>query len=371
MTSGWRSPARSPRRWDRSPRSSTGSASSLDLDRREDANLGLFHVEPSFKPPSGIGLRLDAGVVKGGGYLFTDPANHEYAGALELEMFSWSVKAIGVLTHRPGGGWSLLLFVYAQFPPYPLAFGFTLNGIGGLVGVQHGVDIVQLSAGMKTKAFDDILFPADPVGDAPRIINRLRTLFPVTPRALTIGPMVDIGYGTPRILFIRLGIIVQADNVFGSGTGDFAIARIVLIGQLRVAIGPTKSDPDQAVVRLIVDILGFWDWADKRYGFMARLRDSRLGPVDITGGLGVWGEYGDHPRFLLAAGGFNPRFKDVPAEMGGALDRLGAGFKVGRAELKLTGYFAHHAGHRSRPGSTCPRRARSARSASRGRSAST
>ena len=114
----------------------------LDLDRREDANLGLFHVEPSFKPPSGIGLRLDAGVVKGGGYLFTDPANHEYAGALELEVFSWTVKAIGVLTHRPGGGWSLLLFVYAQFPPYPLPFGFTLNGIGGLVGVQHGVDLV-------------------------------------------------------------------------------------------------------------------------------------------------------------------------------------------------------------------------------------
>ena len=312
----------------------------LDLDRREDANLGLFHVEPSFKPPSGIGLRLDAGVVKGGGYLFTDPANHEYAGALELEVFSWTVKAIGVLTHRPGGGWSLLLFVYAQFPPYPLPFGFTLNGIGGLAGVQHGVDLVQLSAGMKTKAFDDILFPADPVGDAPRIINRLRTLFPVTPRALTIGLMVDIGYGTPRFLYIRLGIIVQADNVFGSGTGDFAIARIVLIGQVKVALGPTKSDPDQAVVRLIVDILGFWDWADKRYGFMARLRDSRLGPVDVTGGLGVFGEYGAHPRFILAAGGFNPRFKDVPAEMGGALDRLGAGFKVGSAELKITGYFA-------------------------------
>ena len=312
----------------------------LDIDRRDDANLGLFHVDPAFKAPSGIGLRLDAGIVKGGGYLYSDPANREYAGALELEIGKWSVKAIGVLTERPGGGWSLLLFVYAQFPPYPLGFGFTLNGIGGLAGLQHGVDLVALSAGMKTKAFDDILFPVDPVGDAPRIVNRLRTLFPLAPRALTIGLMVDLGWGTPRIMFIRLGIIVQADNVFGSGTGDFAIARIVLVGQLRVAIGPTKSDPDKTVVRLIVDILGFWDWAVKRYGFLARLRDSRLGPVDVTGGLGVWGEYGEHPRFLLAAGGFNPRFKDVPAEMSRATDRLGAGFKVGSTELKFTGYFA-------------------------------
>jgi hypothetical protein len=312
----------------------------LDMDRREDANLGLFHVDPTFKSPSGIGLRLDAGIVKGGGYLYVDEANHEYNGALELEIGKWSIKAIGVLSERPDGGWSLLLFIYAQFPPQPIGFGFTLNGAGGLAGLQHGVDIVALSAGMKTKAFDDILFPVDPVGDAPRIINRLRTLFPLAPRALTIGLMVDLGWGTPRVIYIRLGIIVQADNVFGEGTGDFAVARILLVGQVKVAIGPTKQDPDQAIIRLIVDILGFWDWAVKRYGFLARLRDSRLGPVDVSGGLGVWGEYGEKSNFILTAGGFNPRFKDVPAEMTGATDRLTAGFKVGKAELKITGYFA-------------------------------
>ena len=92
----------------------------LDVDRREeDANLGLFHVDPAFKAPSGIGLRLDVGIVKGGGYLYADPVNDEYAGALELQFGKWSVKAIGVLSQRPDGGWSLLLLVYAQFPPMP------------------------------------------------------------------------------------------------------------------------------------------------------------------------------------------------------------------------------------------------------------
>ncbi len=66
-----------------------------------------------FLPPKGIGLRLDAGVVKGGGYLFIDAERGEYAGALELTIVGvFSVKAICLITtKRPDGseGWSLLL----------------------------------------------------------------------------------------------------------------------------------------------------------------------------------------------------------------------------------------------------------------------
>ena len=178
---------------------------------------------------------------------------------------------------------------------------------------------------MKTKAFDDILFPANPVGDAPRIINRLRTLFPLAPRGADDRPD-----GRPRLGH-------AADHVHPP-RGHRPARQRLRLGERRLARSrgscssascrshrADEGRPRQAlIVRLIVDILGFWDWAQKRYGFIARLRDSRIGPVDITGGLGVWGEYGEHPRFLLAAGGFNPRFKDVPAEMSGAVDRLGA-----------------------------------------------
>lgn len=307
------------------------------LARNTPGNLGPVDLAIAFKPPGGIGVSIDAGIVKGGGFLFTDPANRQYAGALELRIGNVGVKAIGLLNATPGA-WSLLLFVYGQIPPIQLSFGFTLNGIGGMIGVRHGLDIPQLIAGMKTGAFDDILFPADPVGDAPRILNRLRTLFPVFARSLSLGPMFDIGWGTPRIIFIRIAILVQVDNVFGDQ--PVALARIVLAGQLRVLIGPTKEDANVTIVKLIVDILGFWDLDKKRYGFLARLRESKIAKIDITGGLAVFGEYGDKPRFLLAAGGFNPRFKDVPTEMGGGIDRLGAAFKVGRFNLTFTGYFA-------------------------------
>lgn len=312
----------------------------LDADRRENGNFGPFHLDLGFKPPNGVGLLFDFDILKGGGYLYADPANHEYAGAFELLLFGKiGIKIIGVLTTQPND-WSLLLLVYTVFPPVQLSFGLTLNGVGGLIGIQHGVDVPQLIAGMKTKAFDDILFPANPVGDAPRILNRLRTLFPQTPRAFTIGPMFDLGWGTPRIIFVRIGLLIQVANVFGEGDGDAALSQIVLVGQLRVEIGPTKEDASITIVKLIVDVLGFWDLDKKRYGFVALLRESKIAKIDITGSLAVWGEYGDQPRFLLAAGGFNPRFKDVPTEISGALDRLGAAFKVGKFSLTLTGYFA-------------------------------
>jgi hypothetical protein len=313
-----------------------GAAVAVDTN---GGNLGLLDLRPTLRPPTGVGLSIDLGPSVGGGFLSYDAQRGEYAGALELQLGKIGVKAVGVLSTGPGD-WSLALLLYAQVPPIQLGFGFTLDAIGGLIGVQRGVDVQQLITGMTNGAFDDILFPPDPVGDAPRILGRLRTLFPVRPGSLTVGPMVDVHWGKPLMLTARLAILIQLDNALGSGGGPLAVARVVVVGQLHVDVGPTEEEPYARVVRLTVDVLGFWDLADKRYGFLARLRDSTVGGVDITGGLGVWGEYGDQKRFLLAAGGFNPRFRDVPAQLGGVLDRLGATFSVGRFNLALTGYFA-------------------------------
>ena len=305
-----------------------------------DNNLGWFNLGLGFKPPNGLGLSIKGGAVSGGGYLFIDRPNHEYAGALELQIGQFGLKAIGMLATRPDDSWSLLLLLYVQFPAIQLGFGFTLNGLGGMLGLHHGADTAQLIAGMKTKAFDDILFPDDPVANAPRIINRLRTLFPYTPRALIVAPMLDLGFGTPRFVFIRVGVMVQLENVLGNGPGDVRMSRALLIGELKVLLGPSKSEPDKAVVQLIIDVLGFWDRDAKRYGVIARLRDSKVAGIALTGSLAVYGDYGAQPRQLLAAGGFNPRFKDVPAEIGGVLDRLGAAFDVGRFKLTIAAYFA-------------------------------
>ena len=58
----------------------------LDLRFAEgtDAKIGPLDFALGFKPPNGVGLSLDVGVVKGGGYLFFDFDREEYAGVLEL-----------------------------------------------------------------------------------------------------------------------------------------------------------------------------------------------------------------------------------------------------------------------------------------------
>src|SRR5690606_27479492 len=68
-------------------------------------NLGPVNLAIGFKPPAGIGLSLDAGVVKGGGFLLLDFDKGEYAGAIELYfegLFGFS--AIGIInTKFPDG----------------------------------------------------------------------------------------------------------------------------------------------------------------------------------------------------------------------------------------------------------------------------
>ena len=111
----------------------------------EGGNAGIANNKISFKPPSGVGLSIDAGGIKGGGFLKFDPDNGEYFGAMELEFKDmFSMKAFGIInTKLPDGsnGFSLLIVITAEFTPIQLGFGFTLNGIGGLLGVNRTVKI--------------------------------------------------------------------------------------------------------------------------------------------------------------------------------------------------------------------------------------
>ncbi|MEZ5217805.1 MAG: DUF6603 domain-containing protein [Ilumatobacteraceae bacterium] len=307
----------------------------------QQGNLGVLDAAIGFKPPSGIGLALDAGIVKGGGYLYVDPVKGEYAGALELTIGPVSVKAIAILsTKLPNGadGWALLLLVYAEFAPIQLSFGFTLNGVGGMIGLHHGVDTDALTNGLRTGVLDDVLFPKDPVADAPRIINRLRETFPVTPRAFTFGPMLELGWGTPSIVIVRLGIIVQIDNALGSGPGSLDFGRFVVLGQVRVQMLP-EATGTPPLLKLLVDFLGYYDSHTKRLGFVARLRDSKVAEITLTGMFVVQADF-DDPSFVLSAGGFHPRFEDIPPGTPAPIDRIGFDFKIGIVSIALRGYFA-------------------------------
>ena len=297
-----------------------------------------------FAPPRGIGLILDAGVVKGGGFLFIDSARGEYAGALELKFLTWSIKAIGVLsTKRPDGsdGWSLLLFVFGQFNVH-LAFGIFWTGAGGMIGLHHRSDVDALSAGMRTGALDDVLFPKNPVADAPRIINRYRTLFPVAEGNLLIGPMLELSFSQPPIVFVRLGVIVDVRNALSSGPAT--LSKVVLIGQVLVQL-PPRDTGVPAILKLLIDVVGFYDGDTRFLLVRARLRDSFVGiegfvKLDLAGELLVAAQFGPKSAFVLSAGGFHPRYVDLPERVPRDLDKLRVSFKLGPVSLSIEHYFA-------------------------------
>ena len=245
---------------------------------------------------------------------------------LEPRVAAIGIKAIAILnTKVPDAGWSLLLLIFGNFPAIQLSFGFTLTSIGGLIGLQHTISTDALSKGMATGALDAILFPANPVGDAPQIINTLRTVFPTKAGGFVIGPMLEVGWGTPSLVIIRAGVLIEA-------------SKIVIVGQAIIQRPPLVSK-DLAILRLQIDFIGYIIFDPFKLGFDGKLRDSRVLFITLTGSFAFRASFGSKPSFLLSAGGFHPRFKDIPDDVP-AMDRIGAGFSIGIVGVKFEGYFA-------------------------------
>ncbi len=284
--------------------------------------------ELEFKPPTGLGLSLDAGVVMGGGFLSLDPELGEYKGALELKIATISVKALGLLNTKrpPGNNWSLLLLIYGNFPPIQLSWGFTLTGVGGLIGVQHTTDTNAMSQSLGDGGLDAVLFPQDVSSNAPQIFQTLKTLFPFKPGGFIIGPMVEIGWGTPSLVIIRAGVLIEA-------------SQIALLGQLVIQV-PPLVDKQLAILRLQLDFVGVIVFDPFKIGFDGKLRDSRVALITLTGQFAFRAAFGDKPTFLLSAGGFHPRFADIPPDIPSPFARIGAGFDIGIVGVSIKVYFA-------------------------------
>jgi hypothetical protein len=305
-------------------------------------NFGLLDLGLGFKAPEGIGVVIDAKAIKGGGFLGHDEITGEYAGFLELSFKGLTVKAVGLLnTKAPEPtGWSLLLLLYAEFreTPWQLGLGFNITAVGGILGLQHVASVEQLRASLGTTAFDDVLFPADPVRDAPRILGRLRTLFPIQAHALTVGPVVEVNWATPPLVTARLAILAQFTGAFGGGS--FGFTRLTVLGTVR-ATAPAATIDAPRLADLTADVLGDYDVESGLLAIDARLRDSKLGGVEFSGSLIVRIGLGRNPAFAVAAGGFHPGFVDLPPALPARIDRLGLVWKLGDSiVLTLQAYAA-------------------------------
>jgi hypothetical protein len=291
-------------------------------------NLGPLDIGVGFKAPTGIGLRVDGGGFKGGGFLALDAAKGQYAGALELEFVSLvTVKAIGILdTRLPNGrdGFSLLILISTEFIPIQLSFGFTLLGVGGLLGLNRTVEYDVLRAGVHDGALDSVLFPANVVANAPRIIDDLRRIFPPADDRFLIGPMAKLGWGTPTLASLELGLLLEIPRP------GFAI-----LGILRVGL-PAEDAP---LVRLQVNFLGVVDFDTGQLSFDASLFDSHALTFSLTGDMAVRLYTGENANFLLTVGGFHPAYTPPPMGLPD-LQRLAIDVFPGIPRVRAEAYFA-------------------------------
>ncbi|MDQ2588400.1 DUF6603 domain-containing protein [Saccharothrix yanglingensis] len=294
-------------------------------------NLGPVDLAFAFKPPDGVGLSLDAGIVSGGGYLYADPEHGEYAGALELEFAGVvEVKAIGLITTRmPDGssGFSLLIVLSAEFGGggVQLGFGFTLLGVGGILGLNRRMNLDALVEGVVTGSIQSVMFPKDVVANAPRIISDLRKFFPPQDDTFLVGPMAKIGWGTPTLISVSLGVIVEIPP-----------GNIAILGLLECVL-PSKDVP---LVVLKVSFIGALEVDKSRLWFFARMFDSRILAMTIDGGLGLLVAWGDNPDFVLSIGGFHPAFSPPPLPFP-APPRITVDILNGPGQLiRVSGYLA-------------------------------
>lgn len=293
-------------------------------------NLGPIDLTFEFKPPNGIGLSIDAGVITGGGYLYIDIPRGEYAGALQLVFADFlGLQAVGLITTKmPDGssGFSLLIVITADFGSgIQLGFGFTLLAVGGLLGLNRTMLFQPLMDGVRTDSIESIMFPQDVIANAPRIISDLRAIFPPQEGTFLVGPMAKLGWGEPTLISLALGIIIEIPP------GDIAI-----LGILKLAL-PAE---DIAVLLLQVNFAGALEFDKKRFYFFASLFDSHILFITLEGEIGVLMAFGDDANFVVSVGGFHPQYNPPPLPFPSPrrveVDIINESF----ARIRFDGYFA-------------------------------
>ncbi|MGH3921589.1 MAG: DUF6603 domain-containing protein, partial [Pseudonocardiaceae bacterium] len=272
------------------------------------ARLGELGLDVRFLPPTGLGFSVEAPLTSGGGRLAVYPEIGRYEGVLAIDIAAVGIQAMTVIDSAVAGepdGWTFFASLTARFPGIPLGFGFTLTGVGGLVALNRAVDGEALALGLRDGAADALLFPDDPVGDAAVLFGQLDEYFPPAAGNTVIGPVIEVGWGTPTIVTAQLGVLISLPQ-----------GVITILGSLSANL----PVPDAPVLELQMDALGIVDVPGGTVLVTASLYDSRLlGVIELSGDVGLYVSAVEDPYFVLSVGGYHPGFRP-PAHVPAALE---------------------------------------------------
>ena len=281
----------------------------------------------AFRPPHGIGLAVgdSNGPISGGGYLYIDAAAGRYEGVVDLQVAAVGICAFVLIDTQELDGWSMFFALFIELPAIQLGFGFTLNGVGGVAGINRGIDTEALGSAVRAGTLDSVLFPDDPIADAPVIFDTIRSIFPAAEGQFVFGPVVKIGWGTPTLVSMAVGIVIELPDP----------VRIAILGSIEALL----PRPEAALVELHLDVAGVIDFQAGTISIDASLHHSKIVGFDLAGDMALRAGFKGQPTFLLALGGFHPDFEQ-PAGFP-ALARLSLGMDTGPAfRITFESYLA-------------------------------
>lgn len=254
------------------------------------------------KPPTGTGLRIKTGIVTGGGYLRYKEDEGEYGGVLDLQFTKIGITAAGLITFDP---FSLVLIMGVHFlPKIELSFGFTLNGLGGIIAINRGLSTVELAKGLQEGALDTLLFPSDPIAAAPKMLDRIGKIFPKKDDAVVVGPIAELGWGSQTgFVKAKIGIMLALPDPM-----------LVILGVVSVVVpSPDVPEPLRIVdlhAELMVIITP--DYALVRVSLVK----SKIASMTVSGDFALFIRWSGGAEFVISAGGFFPKYTPPPEVAG-------------------------------------------------------
>lgn len=253
-----------------------------------------------------------------------------FGGTLELPLGVVQVSATAAIEMR-GRDPSLLAIMGAQFlPPIQLSFGFSLDRVGGIVGVNRRANTDALRAATRTGSAGDVLFAVHPPASPLALITAADQLFPANVGTHLVGPSLKLSW----LSFGPEGSLVGLDLAV---VIEIPTGKVAILGVARVAIPKLPF-----LLNLRLDVLGLIDPVEQLVSIDASLVDSHvLGIFSVYGDAAARVSWGTQSYVVVSVGGFYPGFNPEPARLP-ALRRVGLAIEnpIPIIDVRAEGYFA-------------------------------
>ena len=294
---------------------------------KPDGSLGDYDFSGSFKFPDGIGISIETPVVKGAGLISYDKSEGTLFSALSLEVLKkFTVGCIvdADLGVKDGHCFSLVALISTSFSPgIPLGMGFSLNGVGGCLGLNRKYDADAVSGGVRSGVFGSVFFVDNVMNHLTEMKTAVKQFFPEKKKQFFLGVLCKICF--EPVVTCEFGLLIQAPNPMSIG----------IVGALKVRVGDTD------LIKINVYFFGEIDF-DKGLRFDASIVDSEIVGLKLEGDMAFrlfWG--GPYKGFGLSIGGFHPAYKpEEGLKFAPNMRRLSLSLNYDIVKIKLETYLA-------------------------------